>query len=125
MKTSDGRDETESQTISRSVATVFEPIKALEHMFVLIAWNSGPIIRNRNDRRAIDVLDGCRDVPSRTAVLDRIVHEIGDRIEDQIAITGHQHFALTDGGEMSAVLFGGGIVQLDNFADDVDQVDGA
>src|SRR5215211_6582016 len=59
------------------------------------------------------------------AVLDRIIHEIGNGIEDQIAIAGHQHLAIADDGETGAVLFGRGIVQLDYFACDFDQVHGA
>ena len=68
---------------------------------------------------------GNDDLPSGAAMLDRIVHEIGDGIEDQVAIAGHQHLAIADDGEAGAVLFGRGIVQLDNLAGDFDQIDGA
>ena len=65
---------------------------------------------------------GNNDLPSGAAMLYGVVHEIGDGIEDQIAIAGGQHLTVTDDGETGAILFGCGIVQLDNFTGDVDQV---
>ena len=65
------------------------------------------------------------DVPSGATMLERIVHEIGDGIEDQIAIACHQHFAIAGNGEAGAVLFGRGIIQFDDLAGDLDQIHGA
>ena len=36
------------------------------------------------------------DLPSGAAMLDRVVHEVGDRIKDQIAIAGHQYLRIAD-----------------------------
>src|SRR5215813_3963090 len=53
MKTGDGGHQAESQAIARRVATLFEPIEALEDLLILVGWNSGSVIGNRNDRAAV------------------------------------------------------------------------
>ena len=59
-------------------------------------------------------------------MLDRIVHEIGDGIKNQITIADHQHLhPITDNGETGAVLFGRCVVQLDNLTRDFNQIHGA
>jgi hypothetical protein len=125
VKTGDGSDQAEPQTVSRRVAVVFEPVKALENLLVFAGRNSGPVIGDRDDRPAIDVSVRDHDLPSGAAMLDRIVHEIADGIEDQIAIAGHQHLAIADDGETGALLFSRGIVQLHNLAGDIHQIHGA
>src|ERR1700716_3235555 len=125
MKTGDGSDQTEPETVSRRVATVFEPVKALENMLVFAGGNAGTVVGDRDHRRTIDVFVGNDNVPAGAAMLDRIVDEIGDGIEDQIAIAGHQHLNVADNGETRAVRFGGGIVQLDNLTGDFDQINSA
>ena len=55
-------------------------------------------------------------------MLDRIVHEIGHGIKDQITIADHQHLTITDNGETGAVLFGRCVVQLDNLTRDFNQI---
>ena len=125
MKASDGSDQTEPETVSRRVATVFEPVKALENVLVFVSGNSGPVIGDRDDGSAFNDFVGNDDLPSGAAMFDRIVHEIGDGIEDQVTIASHQHLTIADNAETGAVLFGRGIVQLDNLAGDFDQIHGA
>src|SRR5713226_420142 len=118
MKTGYGSDQAEPETVSRCVAALFEPVKALENTLVFVGGNSGPVIGDRDDRRAIDVFVRDHDLPSGAAMLDRIVHEIGDGIKDQIAIAGYQHFTIADKRETGAVLLRRGVVQLDNLTGD-------
>ena len=125
VKAGDGGHKAEPETVSRRVAALLEPVEALEDMLMLVGGNSRPVIGDRDHRPAVDDLVRHHDMPSGAAVLDRIVDEIGDRIEDQIAIARHQHFALANDGETGAVRFGRGIVQLDDLAGDFDQVHGA
>src|SRR3981189_3653776 len=99
MKTGDGSDEAEPETVSRCVAALFEPVKALEYMFVLAGGNSGPVIGDRDDRPTIHVFVRDDNLPSGAAMLERIVHEIGDRIKDQVTIAGHQHLTIADNDE--------------------------
>ena len=62
---------------------------------------------------------------SGASVLDRIVDQIGDGIEQEVAIPGDQHLAIAGQCEAGGVLLGGGVVQLDDLARDLDQVHGA
>ena len=125
MKTGDGSDQTEPEAISRRVATVFEPVKALKNLVVSVGGNSGPVIGDRDHRPAFNDFVRDNDLATCAAMLDRIVHEIGDGIKNQIAIAGHQHLTIADNSETGALLFGRGIVQLDHLAGDFDQVHGA
>src|SRR6185295_5683879 len=82
VKMGDGSDQAEPQPVSRRVTAVFEPVKALENLLVFVRGNSGPVIGDRDDRSAIDVFVRDHDLPPGAAMLDPIVHEIGDGIED-------------------------------------------
>src|ERR1700682_4230270 len=86
MKTGDGSDQAEPETVPRRVATVLEPIKALENMLVFVGGNSGAVIGDRDHRPAIHVFARNNDLPSGAAMLDRIVDVAGDGIKDQITI---------------------------------------
>ena len=80
VKIGDGRDQAEPQTVSRRVAAVFEPVKALEDLLVFVRGNSGSVVGDRDDRLAIDVFVRDHDLPPGAAMLDRIVDEIGDGV---------------------------------------------
>ena len=83
MNTGNGSNQAEPETISRRVATVFKSVKSLKNMLIFIGGNSGPVIGDRDNRRAINVLVSNDDLPSGAAMLDGIVHEIGDGIKDR------------------------------------------
>ena len=125
MKTGDGSDQAEPEAISRRVSTVFEPVKALENMLVFAGGNSGPIIGDRDDSSTVDVFVRYDDPPSGAPVLDRVVHEIGDRIKDQVTIAGHQHLTIAGNAETGAVLLGRGILQLHHLTGDFHQIHGS
>src|SRR5436305_12496069 len=63
VKMGDGSDQAEPQTVSRRVAAVLEPVKALEYLLVFVGGNSGSVIGDRDDRLAIDVFVGDHDLP--------------------------------------------------------------
>src|SRR5258707_6615234 len=94
MNTGNGSNQAEPETVSRRVATVFESVKALENMLILIGGNSGPLIGDRDDRRAINVFVRNDDLPSRPALLDRGVHENGDGLKNQITGARHQNLPI-------------------------------
>src|SRR5690242_4298253 len=98
MKAGDGRDEAEAETVTGSVAALFEPVKALEHLLVLLGGNSAPVVRYVHDRPATAVFAGDDDLPARAPMLDRVIHEIGNRVEDQITVAGRKHLAIAGDG---------------------------
>jgi hypothetical protein len=44
VKAGDGGDQAEPEPVARPVAAVFEPVKALEDVLVLVGGNAGPVI---------------------------------------------------------------------------------
>ena len=58
-------------------------------MRVLVDGNSGPIVGDRYDGSAINVFGRNDDLPAGATMFDRVVHEIGDGVKDQITIPGH------------------------------------
>src|SRR3984893_5757886 len=48
MKTGDGRDQAEPETVSRRVAAGLQPAKALEEMLVFAGGDSGAVIGDRD-----------------------------------------------------------------------------
>src|ERR1700732_4619178 len=106
MEAGDGSDQTEPEAVSRRITALFQPVEALENMLVLAGGNPGSIIGDRDDRAAVNGLVFNHDLATGAAVLDRIVHEIGDGIKDQITIAGHVHLTIADDGEAGGVLFG-------------------
>ena len=103
MNTGDGSDQTEPETVSRCVATVFEPVKALENALVFVSGNSGPIIGDRDDRAAFndfirkaDIFDGVVDFDavmrsSTNALALNPAYDTGDHLHPNDA--GYQAMA--------------------------------
>src|ERR1700737_1686361 len=53
MEMGNGGDKAETEPIARRVAASFKPVKALEDVLAFIEGNSGPVIRDRNERTVI------------------------------------------------------------------------
>src|SRR5690349_17476839 len=122
METGDGCDQAEPTAVSGRVATLFEPIEALEGLFVLIGGDSWPVIPERNDRTSVHGFARDNDLSAAVSVLDCVVDKIGDGIENQIAIADHRHLAVAGHGHRTAVLFVGSVIELDHFAGYFDQI---
>ena len=58
-------------------------------------------------------------------MFDRIVDEVGNRVEQKVSVTRDQHGFLADKAEMRAPFFRCGIEQLHDLARDAGQVHGA
>src|SRR5260370_37165325 len=112
MKTRDGSDQAEPETVSGRVAAVFEAIKALEDMLVFAGGNPGPVIGDRDDRTTVDVFVGDHDPPCGGPMLDRVVHELGYRVKYQITIAGHQHLPIDGTAVARSVLSGLAVVHI-------------
>ena len=125
MQAGDGRDQAEAEAIARCIAALFEPIEALENLIVLTGGNSRSVVGDRNHGHAAHIFTGNHDLPGEAAVLERIVDDVGDRVENQVAIAGDHYLAVTDHDETGTTLLGCGVIQLDHLARDLGQVDAA
>src|ERR1700684_567672 len=54
VKTGNGSYQAQSETVSRSVATVLESIKTLEDLFAFVGGNSRPVLGDRYDRCTVN-----------------------------------------------------------------------
>jgi hypothetical protein len=81
MEPGNGFDKTESKTVSGGVTAPFEPIKTLGHVLIFVSGYSRPIIGDRNDGLPIAVRNLNGYLPRGAAMLNRVIDEIGDRIE--------------------------------------------
>src|SRR5579883_1864223 len=93
VKTGDRCDQAEPEAVSRRVTGLFQAIEALEDMLALARRDAGPIVGDRNRRLAINDLASDDDFAPGAAMLERIVDQIGDRIEDQVTIARDHHLA--------------------------------
>src|SRR4249920_722786 len=92
---------------------------------MLVRWNSGSVVGDRNDRVTVHGFARNDDLSSGAAVLDCIIYKVGDGIKNQIAIADRQHFAVAGNAEAATVLLSRSIVQLDDLMGNFDQVYGS
>src|SRR3954466_10239733 len=88
MKARDRSDEAEAEAVARCVAALFEPVEAIEDVIALRSGNARTVVGDRDVSAAIGAAAGHRDLAALAAVLDRIVDEIGDGVEQQVAVAG-------------------------------------
>src|SRR5215475_1688666 len=111
MQARNRSDKAKPQTVSRRATAGLQPVKALEHVLVFRSGTSRSIIGNGDDGRAFPVFcDLNRYVAGRVTMFDRIVSEIGDCIEDEIAIECNKNLLIANKVQMCALFFGSGIV---------------
>src|SRR5512139_2120580 len=111
MKACNGSNEAKPESVSYRVTASLKPIKSLEHIWMLGNGNTWPVIRYRNNGTAVAVLyDLDSYLPGRTAMFDRIVHKIGDRIENEVPIAGNTGLLIPNEAQPCAFFFSCGIV---------------
>src|SRR6516165_8895932 len=124
MKTNNGGDKTKAEAVSWSETTLFETVKALEHVLVFVKWDPRSVIGDCNDGLTIDVSIFNSDAPCWATMLDRVIHEIRNRIEYEISITRNMRRRISNHREARPLFFGSRVIQFDNFARDCREVDG-
>src|SRR5947209_7836325 len=105
VKTRDGADKTEAKPVAGGQTIALQAIKALENVLVLAGGNSRPIISDGNDRAAVALRHLHRHLTGFTAMLDRVINQIGHRIEQEVLVAGHQYTLLGDNIEAPPLVF--------------------
>jgi hypothetical protein len=103
MKPGDGFDKAEPKPVSGGVTAAFEAIKPLKYVWILAGRNSRAIVRYRNDSAAIAVRNFNGHLPLGTAVFDRVIDEIRNRIKQEISITSNESALISEEAKMSAL----------------------
>src|SRR5580704_13168966 len=121
MQPRDGSDKAETEAIARAVSAALEPVESLEDALALLERDARTTIRYRDRGAVLGVRRRDLDVAS-PAVLDRIVDEVGDRLEQEVPVAKHEHPPAALALHATALLFGRGVEQLCNLASNVVQV---
>src|SRR5215475_9605122 len=125
MKAGNRSYQAEAQTVAGGAATAFQPVEALEDLLTFVSGNSRPVIGNRNGGTAIVSPDLHRYPTGFTAMLDRIVDEIGHGVEQQISVARYEYGLICRHIEASAFFFRRSIEQLHDLSGYVGEIDGA
>src|ERR1041385_3202682 len=91
MQMGDGCDEAETQPVARSATASFQSIEALEHMLMFLDRDSRPIVGDGKRWALVTTLDLQDDLTPLATMLDSVVDKIGERIEQKVMITSHEH----------------------------------
>src|SRR5262249_31949944 len=124
VRLSDGRDKAEAEAIARAVSAPLDPVEPLEDVRALFEGNARSMISDRNRGTVTAVPPRDLDIAG-PAMLDRIVDEVGNRVEQEIPVAKHGHPAVALELHATALLFGRGVEQLCDLAGDFIQVDDA
>ena len=92
-------------------------------MIAFFIWYSGPQIADRENRPVAASRDGDTDLAPIAAMLYGIVDEIGDGVEQEIAIADHGHCLRCKNLESDGPFLCRGLKQFYDFANDLAQID--
>ena len=73
-----------------SVFVALAAIKAFKNALSLFRANRGPLIMHREDRIVACRFGGNRDRRAFVRVFDRVIHQLGERRDDQLIVAVHQ-----------------------------------
>src|SRR5260370_38119679 len=91
MKLGNSCNEAETKTIAGAVAAALEAIKPSEDVLALVNRNSRSAVGDRKKGPISALRNRHRNPAFTTAVLDRVVDKIGERVEQQIPIADYAH----------------------------------
>ena len=91
MQTGNRCYQAKTEPVSRPVAAALETIEPPQHMIALFDRYSGSPIADRENRAVGASRDSDTDLSSIAAMLYGVVDEIGDCVEQEIAIADHGH----------------------------------
>src|SRR6516165_322235 len=125
METGNSCGQTEPKPIAGHRSASLQPIEALENMLELVRGNTWSVVRNRQNRFTIFLLDANNHNATLTAVLDGIVDEIRYGVEQQIAIGADTHRPVTDYLDAPTLAFCGCVKQLCDPSRDFNEIHSA
>jgi len=123
VKVGDSGNEAETEPVAGAVPAALQSIEPFEYVFALLDRNSRTTIGDGEDASIGAVRDNDFDLPSIAPVLDRVIDEIRDGVEQEIAITDYAHPLRAGKPEPNGLLLSRRIEQLYDLAGDLAQVD--
>ena len=125
MKVGDGGDEAQTETATRTSPASLEAIKAPQNMLALLDRNPRSTIGYRKDRPVSPACDRDNNQAFRTAVLYGVVDQVRDGFEQQIPIADHIYVIVPGKLQRDVVVLGRRIMQLDDLACNLSQIETA
>src|SRR6516162_5610744 len=122
MKVDNRCDQAKTEAISGPVPAALEAIKPAQYVAAFLDRNPGSPIADRQNRPIGAAPDGDPDLALIAAMLDRIVEEIGDRVEQQIAIADPRHCFICRKLEPDGSFLRHGLEQFYDLANDLTQI---
>ena len=122
MQIGDRCNQAKTEAVSRPIAAALEPIEPSQHVIAFVDRNAGSPVADRENRSIGKSRDGNPDLAAIAAVLDRVVDEIGDCVEQEIAIADHVRCLAYRKLEPDGLFFGRWLEQFYDFADDLAQI---
>src|ERR1700759_2744684 len=110
MQLSDRGNEVEPQPEARRITHLLRAIKPPQYRVALLIVDAWSRIRDAHDGLAIAAQKRQPHLSFPGCELDGIVDEIGDRLEQQIAIATHAELALRRNTQLNSLVFGNRLV---------------
>ena len=88
------------------------PVETPQDASTLLRRHAPPIVRDRKDGLFITIGDVDGNLAPVAAMLEGVVDEIGNGVEQQVSIAGHENLPISGEGEVSPVLLRRSIEQL-------------
>ena len=107
MQTGDGGDKAQPKPVAGHAAAAFKPIKASEHMLMFGDRNSRPVIGDRKHGAVTIMRDVYDHFAAFRAVFDRIVDEIGQRVEQEVHIPRDKRALIAGNAQTASSVFCG------------------
>ena len=116
-------NQAKTEPVSGPVAAALEPIKSPQDVITFFERNSGTPVADRQNRPIGAAFDDDSDLALITAMFDRVVDQIGDCVEQEIAISDHVDCFPRSQLKPDAPFLRRGLEQLYDLANDFAQID--
>src|SRR5207244_748617 len=123
MKRCNRFDQAEAKSVSRRAAAAFQPIKRLKHTSAIRDRNSRPAIDYGNSYRAWRGSGRKSDGCSRRGMFHRVLDYVCDHLRQELAVSPDREPACDIGRETLLFLLGHRLVDLDQRAQQLREID--
>jgi hypothetical protein len=122
MQLHDCVHEAKAKAHPRSASALVRTIKPAAHKVALVFRNAWPGIAYANDRFLAAAMQTQFDAATLGGEFHRVVYEVGNRLEQEIAVAVHDHVLFRLHREGDPLVFGNGLVKLANLTQHIRQM---
>jgi hypothetical protein len=119
----DGRNQVQSEAYARRVANLVRAIEPAQHGFMFLVADSRTRIRHTQDGLSLAAQQLEFDPTTPGCELDGIVDEIGNRLQQQVAIAAHVKRAGRAHAQSDLLVFGNRLIHVADLAQHFAELD--